>query len=340
MLLYHVNPDARPLLPGESARLLDAFTSQGYLGVDLFFVLSGFVISYNYGERFAGPHPRALLHFWWMRFARLWPVHATMLLAYAAVLVLAPTTFSGPALSGNFSVEDFARNVFLVHAWSVPIVPSWNGPAWSVSCEWLAYLLFPLLCLSPLLRLRSPSSFLLPCMLLLATAAACQFLGFPGTADPGIIRVAGEFTAGCCVFRLYELRIGSGWKWPLLTPLLLSLIFGISGLLLHFNLFAFWVAPFLALLLLGTAYHRCHFSRLLSLRPLVFVGTVSYSIYMVHELCLIACRYFFPIAGFGEKYGLLVLAAWLVLVFIAGIGLYVFVEKPSRNYLRKMRLRL
>jgi peptidoglycan/LPS O-acetylase OafA/YrhL len=341
VLLYHLNPEVRAVLDpsGPGVFLFKALTKSGYLGVDLFFILSGFIISYNYGGKFPKLEFRAWGDFLWMRLARVWPVHVTVLLAYVAVLLVTQLAPLQAAAPWRFSPAAFVSNLFLVQAWSIPTVLSWNEPAWSVSCEWLAYLLFPLLWLSPLSRLRAGRALFVSIVLLLAVALFCELAGFKGTAAYGIPRLAGGFAAGCCVYRMYSLGFGSGWNWAVLTPLLLGLVLAVSAVLLHFELFAFGATPLLGLLLLGIAYQRCHVSRFLGSHPLRFLGAASYSIYMVHELCTLALRRLLPVDRLGEAYGLLVPGAWLLVIFMTGIALFLFVERPCRDFMRALRRR-
>jgi peptidoglycan/LPS O-acetylase OafA/YrhL len=340
VLSYHLYPDILAALPRDGVlRLakfpLYAFTSQGYLGVDLFFILSGFVLSYNYGDSLSRVDFPAWRKFLWRRFARIWPVHAVMLAAYAVTLAAAGSGFFGAGDPERFSLNALLANLFLVQAWSIPVIPSWNEPAWSVSCEWLAYLLFPLLCLTPLLRSRASSVFLLALLSLLGMTLFCQLAGFAGTASYGLARIAGGFLAGCCVYRLYSLNVGAAWNWRLFTPILLVSILATSVVLLRLRLLAFGVTPLLGLLLLGVAYGRCDFSRLLGHGAVKFLGAASYSVYMVHELCILSLRHTLPLNAFGQKQMPFVVCIWLLTTILAGIVLFLLVERPSRDFLKR-----
>ena len=114
---------------------------EGFVGVSFFFVLSGFIIAYNYQQKFQ-QNAVTKREFWVARFARVYPLHiATLLLSLLT---------GGALLAMNWdTVLKFCSQLFLVH----PFVPqvdyffSFNSPSWSLGCEQLFYLLFPFLAL-------------------------------------------------------------------------------------------------------------------------------------------------------------------------------------------------
>jgi peptidoglycan/LPS O-acetylase OafA/YrhL len=103
----------------------------GYLAVDLFFVISGFVLNHVYGRTFADFGWADILSFLWARFARIYPVHVVTL------ILLLP--FYG---NQGFSGAALAENLLFIQIFLAPML-TWNDGAWSISAEWYAYLLFP-----------------------------------------------------------------------------------------------------------------------------------------------------------------------------------------------------
>src|SRR5690348_79706 len=126
VVLFHLTrAGADPSVPG--------FFLRGYLGVDLFFILSGFVLAHVYAREFlADRSGRAIGAFLWTRVARLYPVHIFVL----GVLVIGHAARDMPTLTllGNF--------LLILVPW--PVEPL-NSMAWSLSAEWYAYLLFPVM---------------------------------------------------------------------------------------------------------------------------------------------------------------------------------------------------
>src|SRR3954454_23635049 len=102
----------------------------GYIGVDFFFVLSGFVLTWSWRPEVSAGR------FWWNRVARIWPLHLT-------TLVLAVVAGVGVAISGVALVP----NLLLVQAWwpQQHVYFGFNAVSWSLSCEVFFYLCFPVL---------------------------------------------------------------------------------------------------------------------------------------------------------------------------------------------------
>ena len=141
VVLFHYRDDLLALVPGLAP--LDTFMRAGYLGVDLFFPLSGFLLAYTYADRLGTFSWRASSDFVRNRFARVWPVHLLTLNLDLAVAALLGTLGVG-ADGHRRTAQAYAENVAMVHTWFSDR-PSFNAPAWSISSEWFAYLLAPLL---------------------------------------------------------------------------------------------------------------------------------------------------------------------------------------------------
>ena len=140
VVLFHFRDHIEVMLPG--LRAIGALLDTGYLGVDLFFLLSGFIITYNYSERLEHPTWPAYRQFLGLRLARFYPVHIATLATIALLVALAALVHH--PLHGSFTVVDAVRQLLLVVTWGPESSSlSWNQPAWSISAEWAAYLCFP-----------------------------------------------------------------------------------------------------------------------------------------------------------------------------------------------------
>src|SRR5947209_2461688 len=131
----------------------DLPVARGYLWVEFFFALSGFVLNYVYVRRRAELwRARGYFEFLRTRLLRLYPLHLTILLL---MLVMVIGMRAVAAQGGYLSIYDepwhpvvtwqsFVANVFLVQAWNIFPYLSWNGASWFVSVEFLLCLLFPI----------------------------------------------------------------------------------------------------------------------------------------------------------------------------------------------------
>ena len=194
VVLFHYRDDLLALVPGLAP--LDTFMRAGYLGVDLFFPLSGFVLAYTYADRLGGFSWRGSVDFVRNRFARVWPVHVLTLNVDLALAALLGTLGVG-ADGHRRTPQAYVENVAMVHTWFSDR-PSFNAPAWSISSEWFAYLLAPLLFVV-VARLRRAGS----ALLLAGAAYAAMLAVFATMALPNgnleqmfYVRILGEFLGG------------------------------------------------------------------------------------------------------------------------------------------------
>ncbi len=123
-----------------------------WMFVDFFFVLSGFVIAYAYGDRLGtAADARSFVI---RRFGRLWPLHVTMLaalialeLVHLAVQHIHPLPVDPQAFTGGRSVFAIVTNFFLLQDFGLHDTLTWNTPSWSISAEFFTYLVFAAVCL-------------------------------------------------------------------------------------------------------------------------------------------------------------------------------------------------
>jgi len=313
--------------------------ARGNLGVELFFVLSGFILSHVYLRGFeAGRFKYG--SFLWARIARIWPLHVATLLgigALAAVATLMGVQMTHPVIAW----DALPANLLLVHAWDLAPRVGWNHPSWSISAEWFAYLAFPVFAFISAKLAKRPRVALAGVLILLVPVyglfEATQ--GFPltsATTHLGFVRILPPFAYGCVlhlVWRSGVVRSRREAKLGLLTAF--ALIVALAGLGAPD---AAVVAAF-GLLILSLAGLSSTGSAWLTDGVSVYLGEASFALYMV----AIPWR-----LGFGGLMERLLnlpddahwpLFAWLALIagaIATGMLAHNLVERPARILLRKL----
>lgn len=256
------------------------FHGQLSYAVDFFFVLSGFVIAASYGERLAGGF--SLLRFFVLRWGRVWPLHAMMVLLYLLLECVFWLKGGGGVLVGRqpfTGPRDWAAllpSLFLVQTWIWPSRDLWNTQSWSISVEVALYIGAALLWRG-LGRRAAVAA-------VIAAALALWALD-SGTGLDNMMRGVAGFGLG----------VGCWAVWPHWRRLALP---GPAASALEAGLLAcvIWalsegarysvVDPLFALFVLAFAREGGGISRLLLTAPARWLGTLSYALYMVHGLVI------------------------------------------------------
>ncbi|WP_294062643.1 acyltransferase [Sphingomonas sp.] len=327
VVLFHLRQSIAGL-PAPAAALL----GKGYLAVDFFFLLSGMVIWLAYADRLREGGLRAVPDFLRRRVARIWPLHAVMLgVALALALLLAATGRPAPP----YPMAELPLHLLLLQNWGFTDALAWNDPAWSISCELGAYLLFPLLALAidwrrvPTPAVLAAIAALLVLLHAVFTARSAADLG-EDIPHLGLIRCILEFACGTAVGALW-LRWHGAWRAPaaLAASAALLLLLAPLGETLR-------VPAAFAALLLALALTAGRSRNPLEARPLHWLGEVSYATYLAHyplwfafKLALVADPTAVPPA---------LIALYLLLVLAASATLHHLLERPAQRWLNTLRL--
>ena len=343
VVVYHFRVQIIGLLP--STGILSPLMDSGYLGVDLFFGLSGFIIAYNYLDRLGESGKWSdRLRFLWLRLARVWPVHIfTLNVALLMAMFAKPMSITSrlPNSPGRaLTLPGYLENFSLTHIWFGQNV-TYNSPAWSVSAEWFAYLMFPLLAIV-VAKVKSLRGAWLGAMACYATfgAAYVMYWGHAGETGQAGLRVGFEFLAGCFLFRVSE-RAGNGMGWRWMVPTSVAGIVVGAVTIGSSTPYGVLLAPLFGLLILGLAKGQGLFVRILSTRVVVFGGEASYALYMTHALVQGLALRLLAVDRFTDNGWVVraaVLAAYAVMIAVAAVLTFVLVEKPARNWLRSVRV--
>ncbi|MFT4113463.1 acyltransferase family protein [Silvibacterium sp.] len=303
----------------------------GLLAVPLFFMLSGFILSYTYEGQIA--KPTGYRRFWEARFARVWPLYAVSLLLSSIVNHTTP-----------HSIPLAAATILMVQSWNpfdMGMAATWNFVCWTLSAEAFFYLLFPPI--QTWLEKRRTATLLAGFGLMVAVAALGKTGGINYADTRGLrylplaVIHLPEFLIGVCVGNLFlrnrVRRIASSLPGRGMVTILLAII---CVWLLCEPLLgaAAWTALGFPLLLFGLAAERSPLQRLLSSRALIIGGQISFGIYLLQWPCKAAVASLCDLAHISSVAERFVVDC-IVLILVSTAGFY-GVEEPSRKAIRKL----
>lgn len=321
----------------------------GYLMVDLFFVLSGFVICHSYGRRL--DTGRDVAKFIWIRFGRLYPLHLILLFVFLGIEIakyIAEREYGLLANKSAFTsnnIFSFISNLLLVQALGFHDKPTYNLPAWSISTEFYTYICFATIWV----LLRTQVTLLYMSALLIFASITLD----SGELSHNMFRCIEGFFVGVITYHFYvalpKWQLSkSEHKWYTHLPGLLSF----AGLIVFLSLKNrtgpdILILPVFAVLIVSiAATPKGLLSTILEIAPLAWIGKVSYSVYMVHvaviwsfsQVLRVALKTPQVIDVNGEPLltphpltGTLFLAAAIACILIVSHVTYTYIEDPYRK---------
>jgi peptidoglycan/LPS O-acetylase OafA/YrhL len=327
VVLFHYRDDLEALAPWLSP--LDTFMRAGYLGVDLFFPLSGFILAYNYADQLAAFSWTSARAFVQNRFARVWPVHVVTLHVDLAIAAAVGTLGVGEG-GHRRTPAAYVENLALVHNWFNDR-PSFNGPAWSIGSEWFAYLLAPALFVAFARVTRARSALLGAVLAYAAMLGVYALFALPNGNLEHLffVRIMGEFVAGMLLC-LAWVRGGRslGRLWPVLPGALV-----VAAVVPAASAGDYWLAPLLGLSVAAVAGAGGWLRTVLSAPFMVAAGEASFCLYMTHDLLrplVTAVRHWGETAWWSASLAVVALAGCFA---AAAWGMHVLVERPARRLL-------
>jgi peptidoglycan/LPS O-acetylase OafA/YrhL len=330
-----------------------AVLGAGWIGVELFFILSGFLLTRGYldecGRR---PTPRTVGRFLFNRFARVWPAWAlvTVLMGGWLFLVRASgRTADVYTVHPEVTVEAIARQLSMTQMWGMPnmVGASFVAPGWSISAEWTAYLAFPVLAvlLRPLRHLHPVVNLGLAHAAVVPLALVAYRTG-PMDADSSwVLRIACGFLAGVFVaLALRDVRPSArtesiGLALSVASIFLLVMLcfwatWRRGGELADYSQVAVLAFPGL---IAGLALTTRGPARLLATPALVYGGRISYCLYLTHYLLLdVMCTVLWqdPAQRWVMTPAITLGMPFLLLATLpVSAALYHLVEEPARRAL-------
>ncbi len=334
------------------------FIQHGFLFVDFFFVLSGFVIAANYRDKIASEYP--ILKFLFLRLGRLYPLYVSMLFAF---LVLAALKYIFEVKSGQrYEIKPFLETLFMLQIWipyEAGISDSWNAPGWSISGEFWAYILFAVVC--RITRGRYVIAFAAIAVIAIPVilVSTDRYLKVEQGAG-GFARCALGFSFGVLAYQVWATGLVESLK-PRSRMVMTAIVCAVCGLALFLvscaGLASMLCPLIFSIAVLFFAAGGGLLGRLFETRPFVLIGTLSYSIYLTHEFILArylniiqlaSKRFALPVAidpnhpyglynapGWGVGWSDLAIIGFYLLVVAISVMTYRFIEAPWRERSRK-----
>ena len=277
------------------------FFKEGFVGVSFFFMLSGFIIAYNYQKKFS-ENKITKRTFWVARIARIYPLHWLTLLIAVALgnYVIASGTIDW--------CKHFLASLTLTNAY----IPkdnyffSFNSPSWSLCCEQLFYICFPFLI-----------AFTKDYRKLLSTFLICAILSIVGmyftpmiTSSQGSII---EIASIALIFSFYQYAADIPKE----------------------NRYScyYWIP--IAFILISFSLQKGMVSRLLSNRLLVIGGEISYSFYLIHLFVLLSYAKWQKESDFHIDWYISIPLLFCVIILLSLLSYYYF-EKPMNKLVKTL----
>ena len=336
------------------AGIFHRVASIGYVGVNFFFVLSGFILVYTYADR--GTSAR---EFWWARFARIYPAYLFALLMAApfffyVCLKMHPVPIPFLIWPQNHLITSCLLVLPLVQSWVPGAALAWNAPAWSLSDEAFFYLLFPAL-LVWLTKKSKPTwlGIALVCgvvsLALTVSYAAFRPDGVSFVDDNSyftwlnvikffpLVRLPEFLLGACCGFLFLRNSVNRKWGTALVSMgvAYFGLIVALAPVIPYPILHDSALTPGFALIIFGLAL-RPAWSRVLEFWPLVLLGDASYSFYLLHSNLI---GMVFQPSGEPMHLAWWKLIGGVMVPIAISIAVYKWIEEPARRKLRGKKKR-
>ncbi len=322
--------------------------TNGYLSVDFFFILSGFVICHVYGKKLENRTRAVIKKYLWARFTRLYPLHVFIMLLFLLQTIVLFELFPEYALKKwewSRTMPDFFIHLFFLQTTGIINSPVWNVGSWSIAAEWWTYIfaigLIPLLNKGKILI--SIISSILALLGFVFITSQNPHLTLDEFYGLGTLRCVFGFTIGIGVYQAYLILVNKKTIWSKDWLFLVTLLCALS--VLHFNMYDVIVIPFFAVFILCASLNKGLPAKLLNSKPLLFLGNISYSVYLIHLWWIYLWLmwldiYFIPtnpdvIPGLSHR--ILWLSILLALIIGSSYLTYKYVEISAQKKLRKWR---
>ena len=335
VIIYHWNAEIFQKKQLVINHFLSVFVNHGYLSVDLFFVLSGFVLSLSSSARFGDHVSRDdYKSFMYKRFSRIFPLYICITILYFLLFHLG-------------SIANLIANFTLLQGITPYLNASIIPPGWSLTNEWITYLFFPFLfCFIWKMR-RNAWVLILASLLLLITISIVRspvfnWMNYSTLKDihgfnpiisftrgpASLLRAIAAYLLGIFAYLRYKKnKERSVFLKFLILPLFVLCFFDKSDILIIL------LMPFLVLYIT----ERNILSRFLSTKVIYFLGLISYSLYVNHYLFIKTYSKISNMAGVDN--GIFSFCYVLIGTLVFSTITYYIIEKPAMRFLKRNQLK-
>ncbi len=328
-LIFHIRFFSDLVFPP----ILDSIMWKGLLGVDFFFILSGFILTHCYYGAIKRHHFSYKI-FMIRRLARIYPVHLFTLLISLAMFYVAALALI-PVHENSFFVNYFIYNLFLIQAWGLQETLSYNNVSWSLSAEFFAYLCFPLF-IHMLMRYKPEKALAVSffifsiCWIVVAYSTPLKLTTLNTF---GILRIVPDFMIGISLYffaQKYSIDFYKDGAMALVIFLiLLSFAIGLEDYVV--------IVLFAILIYMAAEQSRSNYNGLFSSPWFIYLGKISYSLYMV-QFCAWFILMKFVLINHPGLTGLwldprIVWFLSIIPVMMAAILTYHFIECPAHRWI-------
>jgi peptidoglycan/LPS O-acetylase OafA/YrhL len=314
---------------------LEKIITYGYMSVDFFFILSGFILSWVYMDTVSYQQRNSIFDFYIRRLVRIYPLILLTLIVYLSIPILY-LLYDRVLPDNKYDIYYFIASILLINNWGVFNFLAWNIPAWSISTEFFSYLLFPLLLILikqiKRLNIIVPSTlFFLLIFWLINFYSNSNSIG-DNIPKIGLFRCVNEFILGMlCYLITKTYRIYNG-KHTVTILLFSSFIFFLP-ILLQTHSLTIITTPIGSIgIIYGTLSTSDGVRNVLTCKPIYLLGLISYSIYIFHYLFLDLFKLMF--SELESLNNIVNLIIYLLFLFIFSYFSFIFIETKFRNYLQ------
>jgi len=331
IIYYHLG---QKVYPFDSSEVLNHFVKHGDVWISYFFVLSGFVLTIAYYNKSINPQ-----NFWISRFARIYPLHFLAILYYVVKYLIKANLLSSTILLS------FVLNLLLLQSWVPSFVLSLNFPSWFLSVLCFFYFVFPYLYLKfkgftfNKLIFTVFSLWFISLIVLILSSRLTIYGGFlPKIIFYNPLMHLNAFVIGMCGGFIF---MGSSSKYnhALVPFLMIVLSLLLTVIIVYSPLIQYarngLLSPIFVCLIIGLSRDTSFLSRLLSNKLLVFLGEISFALYIFHvPVYELAASLLKRLAIQDPTY---CFYSFLLILVVLSACIHILIEKPVQRFIVSLR---